>query len=308
MRLSRLLMLPVATLAIAACGEDDGVTVNTRPPLGGVRFVNAVPDMLPMDIRMVDQVEWSASSVNASNATGLAYRGATIHWPTEAKARRIRVFPTSTDIAVTSRVLLDTTITIEANRNVTYMLVPGVRAGAPNANSATDSVRFIMIDDAVPALTGNQIAARAVNAGVAPGLAAYLTASTSTAISGAATWSVATPFGAGAAYVTRDTGTFAVRAARSDAPTTAIASATAPAGAPESGLVGALAGFRAAGSAMSAYVFPRACPTVTGSLTAANCPAAVGASAAQRTALASPGVVWLIDRIPTPPVQSSGSQ
>ena len=186
MRLSRLLLLPVATLAVAACGDDDGVTVNTRPPLGGVRFVNAVPDMLPMDIRMIDQVEWSASSVNASNATGLSFRGATIHWPTEAKARRIRVFPTSTDIAVTSRVLLDTTITIEANRNVTFMLVPGVRANAPNANSATDSVQFVMIDDAVPALTADQIAARAVNAGVAPGVAAYLTDTTTSAFPAAA--------------------------------------------------------------------------------------------------------------------------
>lgn len=306
MRLSRLLLLPVATLAVAACGEDDGVTVNTRPPLGGVRFVNAVPDMLPMDIRMVDQVEWSASSVNASNATGLAYRGATIHWPTEAKARRIRVFPTSTDIAVTSRVLLDTTITIEANRNVTFVVVPGVRAGAPNANSETDSVQFIMIDDAVPALTGLQIAARAVNAGVPTGIDAYLTASTSTAIAGAPTWSVPTPFGAGAPYVTRDTGTFAVRATAAGVPATILASATASAGAPQSGLIGALAGFRAAGSVLSAYVFPRACPAVATPLTTANCPALVGASAATQTALQSPGIVWLVDMIPAPPVQSSG--
>lgn len=305
MRLSRLLLLPVATLAVAACGDDDGVTVNTRPPLGGVRFVNAVPDMLPMDIRMIDQVEWSASSVNASNATGLAYRGATIHWPTEAKARRIRVFPTSTDIAVTSRVLLDTTITIEANRNVTFMLVPGVRAGAPNANSVTDSVQFIMIDDAVPALTGNQIAARAVNAGVAPGVAVYLTDTTTTPIAGAATWTVASPFGAASNYEVRAAGRFAARAAVSTTPTTALASGLAPAGAPESGLTGALAGFSAPGSAMSAYVFPRACPTAATPLTATNCPAAVGASATQRTALASPGVVWLIDRIPTPPVTTN---
>ena len=62
MRFFRISLLPLALLAVAAC-HDDGVSVNNRPPLGGVRFVNAVADGGPVDIRMVDQVEWSASSV-----------------------------------------------------------------------------------------------------------------------------------------------------------------------------------------------------------------------------------------------------
>src|SRR3954471_18182909 len=74
MRFSRLSLLPLALVAVAAC-HDDGVSVNTRPPLGGVRFVNAVPDGGPVDIRMIDQVEWSASSVaDNSVCCGLPFR------------------------------------------------------------------------------------------------------------------------------------------------------------------------------------------------------------------------------------------
>ena len=98
----RFLMLPLAVSVLAACSQDDGVTVNARPPLGGVRFVNAVADGGPVDIRMVDQVEWSASSVTTSANYGLPFRMATHHWPTEAKARHIRVFPTDSSITVTS--------------------------------------------------------------------------------------------------------------------------------------------------------------------------------------------------------------
>jgi hypothetical protein len=294
MRLSRLLLLPVAALSVAACSDDDDVSVNARPPLGGVRFINAVPDMRPFDIRMIDQVQWSASSVNEGNY-GLAYRAGTVHWATEAKARPIRVFPADSNIAVASRILLDQTITIEPNKNVTLMLVPGPRT------SATDSVAIVVIDDTPPTLSGQQIAARAVNAGVTGGIAAYLTATTTTALAGTPTWTVTDGFGAGSPYVVRDTGTFAVRAAARTAATTAIASATAPAGEPATENVGALAGFRAAGSALSAYVFPRACPTATLPITVANCPAAAGSSASTRTAYGAPGVVWFIDLIPLPP-------
>jgi len=291
MRLSRLLLLPVAALSVAACSDDDGVTVNARPPLGGVRFVNAVADGGPVDIRMVDQIEWSASSVNISTNYGLPFKFATTHWATEAKARRIRVFPTDSNIAVTSQILHDTTITVEANKNVTLMLVGSRAAGG--------SVRFITIDDTPPTLTGQQIAVRAVNAGVTGGIAAYIRPTATSALAAPATWTIADTYGAGA-FVVRDTGVFAVRAAAAATPTTAIASAAAPVGAPEASGVAALAGYRGAGSALGAFVFPRACPGVALPLTATNCPAARGRSTAQITALGAPELVWFIDRIPTP--------
>lgn len=294
MRLSRLFLLPAAALSFAACGDDDGVVTNARPPLGGVRFVNAVADGGPVDIRMVDQVEWSASSVAGPNDYGLAYRRGTIHHATEAKSRHIRVFPTDSNVAVTSQVLHDTTIAIEANRNVTLMLVGSRTAG---------DLRFVMVDDAPPAPAGTEVAVRAVNAGMAGGIDAYLTAAVGTTVSGAPTWANVGPLATGA-YVTRDTGSFAVRAAMAGT-TDPLWSAAAPVGAPANGLVSALAGSRAPGAALAAYVFPRACPSVALPLTSTNCPTLVSRSPADSTALSSPAVVWFVDRIPAPPTSTT---
>lgn len=273
-------LLPVALLALAACSQDDGLSVNARPPLGGVRFINAVPDGGPVDIRMVDQIEWSASSVTTSANYGLPFRVGTHHWPTEAKARQIRVFPTDSSIAVTSQILHDTTITIEADKNVTLMLVGSRAAG---------NLRFVMIDDTPPALTGQQLAVRVVNAvqaGGTPGaIDAYLVPTTTTALPGTATYSNVGSLQA-SAYVTRDTGSFAARITPTATPAT-VWSAAAPSGAPVSGLVGALAGARAAGSALSAIVFPRS---------------TAGTAAPQTAAFQVPAVVFFVDKVPAPPV------
>jgi hypothetical protein len=277
MRPIRLSLLPAALALIAGCSRDNGVSVNPRPPLGGVRFINAVADGGPVDIRMVDQVEWSASSVNGNNI-GLAFRAGTIHWPTEAKARQIRVFPTDSSIAVTTQVLHDTTIVIEQNKNVTLMLVGSRAAGG--------RVSFIKIDDTPPALSGTKIAVRFVNAssaGSTPTNAdAYLTGSTSSSVTGTS------PSFAGIAplspssYVVRDTAQFAVRTAAAGDQTT-FWSAAAPPGAPAAGGIAATAGAAGPGSAMSAFLFPR---SVAGS--------------AAPSGFTAPGVVWFVDLIPAP--------
>jgi hypothetical protein len=279
MRLSRFLLLPVAMLALAACSPNDGVSVNARPPLGGVRFINAVPDGGAVDIRYIDQVDWSGSSVNGTNY-GLAFRAGTNHWATEAKARHIRVFPSDSAIAVTSTILLDTTITITANKNVTLMLVGSRAAGG--------KVSFLMIDDTPPTLTGPQIAVRVVNAAsssdVPATAAAYILATTTTALPGTPTFA-SIPSRTASTYVLRDTtaGAFAIRATAAGDVTTPW-SVAAPAGASQVGLIGAAAGYLGAGSALSAYVFPR---SVAGTAAPAS--------------FTTPGLVFFVDQIPTPP-------
>jgi hypothetical protein len=275
---SRLLFMPLALIALAAC-HDDGVSVNARPPLGGVRFINAVPDGGPVDIRMVDQIEWSASSVNGTNL-GLAFRAGTIQWATEAKPRHIRVFPTDSSLAVTTQVLHDTTITIEPNKNVTLMLVGSRAAGG--------HVSFVMIDDNAPPPPAGQIAVRVVNStntGQTPATAAaYVTPTDTTTLPATATFASVGPRSA-STYITRPTGNFAIRTTAAGDNTT-IWSAKAPAGAPADGLVGASAGALGAGSALSAYIFPAwsgaATPTPPASF-------------------AKPGVVFFVDVIPAPP-------
>jgi hypothetical protein len=279
MRLSHL--LPIALLAVAAC-HDDGVSVNARPPLGGVRFINAVPDGGPVDIRMVDQVEWSASSVSSNlSCCGLAFRQGTNYWATEAKARHIRVFPTDSSIAVTSQILHDTTITIEANKNVTLMLVGSRATGG--------KVSFVKIDDEPGAIPNNKVAVRVVNASAtgqvpAPADAYIVTDTTATGLPATPAFAALGALSA-SPYVLRDPGVFAVRATAAGNTTTFWA-ATAPAGAAESGLIGTAAGYLGTGSAMAAYIFPRS---------------VAGSSAPQSTAFTRPAVVFFIDFIPAPP-------
>jgi hypothetical protein len=277
MRLIRLSFLPAALAVFVACGRDNGVSVNARPPLGGVRFINAVADGGPVDIRMVDQVEWSASSVNGTN-TGLAFRAGTIHWATEAKARQIRVFPTDSSIAVTTQVLHDTSIVIEANKNVTLMLVGSRAAGG--------HVSFIKIDDTPPTLSGTKIAVRFVNAssaGSTPTNAdAYVTASTSSSVTGASPSFAGLAPRTASPYIVRDTAQLALRASAA-ADQTTFWSAAAPAGAPAGAGIAATAGAAGPGSAMSAYLFPR---SVAGSAAPAG--------------FTTPGVIWFVDLIPAP--------
>ncbi len=272
-------LLVLTLLAASACSRDDGLSVNARPPLGGVRFINAVPDGGPVDIRMVDQVEWSASSVSNATNFGLPFRAGTIHWPTEAKARHIRVFPTDSSIAVTSQILHDTTITIEADKNVTLMLVGSRAAGG--------SVRFVVMEDMPPTLTGAQIAVRLVNAtstGQVPSVAdGFITATATSAVPATPTFANVGPRSA-SPYVIRDAASFAILATPDDTPATVFSSA-APAGAPASGGIAATAGATGPGSALSAYVFPRS---------------VAGTAAPQTAAFLVPGVIFFVDKIPQP--------
>ena len=238
----------------AACSDDDGVSSNARPPLGGVRFINAVADGGPVDIRMVDQVEWSASSVNSNSSGqyGLPFRSGTIHWATEAKARHIRVFPTDSNITVTSTVLLDVTVPVEANKNVTLMLVGSCPDRTPPIDNC--NLTFVTIDDTPPALTGGQIAVRVVNAsstGSVPGpLNGYITATTTSALPGTPTFANVAPLSA-SPYIVRDTASFAAQATPTTGATPLI-TASAPAGAPAADGIAATAGAKGPGSALSA--------------------------------------------------------
>src|SRR5687768_16406553 len=141
------LLVPIAALAVTAC-DDDPVTVETRPPLAGVRYINAVPDTGKLDFRMVDQLEYSANS--SSGTGGLLFREGTEYFPTEAKARRIRVFSLAdTAITTVQQVLVDTTITFEANKNYTLLLA---------GTSRNRQARFRVIEDAPAAPAAGQIA------------------------------------------------------------------------------------------------------------------------------------------------------
>ena len=257
MRLTRFILLGAATLLAAAC-DSDSITEADLPPVAEVRFINAVADTGGVDIRMIDQVDLSPVGNN------LLFRAGTLYQQGEAKARRIRVFPTSINPSVTSQILLDTTITLQADTRVTLLLTGAART--------VGGLRFVMIDDKAPAPPAGEISVRMVNAstGAASG---YLVATTTTALPGTATFGNVAPL-ATSPYVNRAVGAAALRVTETGATVTAsVAGPATPAA-----ITGAFpaAGVSTAGTAFSAYYFPKA----------------------RAGTVATPGVVWFVDRNP----------
>jgi hypothetical protein len=277
MRLSRFVTLFIGLAAITACGDDEPTDPGT-PPLAGVRFINALSDTGAVDVSMIDQINWSFSNIEA-----YAFRAGSEHQPIQAGARHIRVFPNSTNPAIASTILLDTTITFNANTNYTLLLTGSARAN-------TES--FVLIEDTPPATAAGQIALRVFN--VAPAaIDAYSTATATTAIAPPATATgvaAITP----SAYVVVATGGRAIRVTPAGSGTVTASAAGPTAAAPLPGQLPA-AGVNSAGTAFSVYYFPAG---VAGSV---NAPATGATSCAGATPLAtcSPTVVWFVDRVPT---------
>jgi len=262
MRLSRLVIIALGAGALAACDNTDTVTDPSTPPLGSVRFINAVADTGAVDITMIDQIDWSAKGV------GLAFRSGTEFFPTEAKSRRVRVFPTSTNITVTSQILLDTTLAVAANTRVTYLLTGSARA---------KNLRFIAVTDETAQPPAGQIGVRLVNASSAA-VSGYLVNTTADALPGTATFASVAALAA-STYANKTAGAAAIRATDVGSATvnTSVAGPTAPAG-PTGSFPSA--GVTQAGTNFSVYYFPR------------------GVAGSPNNALTTPVLVWFVDRNP----------
>jgi hypothetical protein len=268
MRLKSVVMLGLAAAVFTGC-DDDEITSVVRPPLAGVRFVNGITEGWAVDIRAVNQIEWTPVANN------LAYRHTTTHQPTEAgKAHLIRVFPTSTVAEVTSVVMLEETITFQANTDVTLLLTGSTAAG---------DVRFVVIQDDISAPAEGNIGVRLVNVSTSS-RDGYLVATPTTAISGAPTWSNVGPVSA-SSYVERAAGAVAARitAAGSTASPVSAQGPTAPAD-PSPGVLLA-AGVNTPGTRFSVYYFPAV--------------QAIGESQGRPAVVATAAsAIWYVDRNP----------
>jgi hypothetical protein len=154
MRHPRIILACVTVAALAGCkGDRTGhPTTAVTPPLAYVRYFNAVPDTLPLDFRPIDQLEFSQPFLAVPfRAIGLGnYQGY------QAGSRKIRVFPNSTDLATTSSILVDTTVSLTAGTYYSFLHVGYARAGqAPKQG-------IVILTDALPD-PGTGIAIRVVN-------------------------------------------------------------------------------------------------------------------------------------------------
>lgn len=260
MRLSRLVMLSLGTVAMIACGSDN-VTTPKLPPLSSVRFINALNDTGAVDIRAVDQIEFSPVANN------LSYRDGTVYQNTQAGVRHFRVFPTSTNIDVTSQVLLDQEVTLPEGTRATLLLTGSAKAGT--------LLLWVILDSTDPP-PADDIGIRLVNTATEV-VNGYIPARTSSPLLSSPTWSNVvrrTPTG----YVLVSADSVAVQVTRAGSSIVAASSSGPDAPATLTGELPA-AGMNSPGTLFSAYYF------------------AAGAAGTSLEAV-SASVVWFVDRNP----------
>jgi hypothetical protein len=261
MRLSSLAILSAAAVALSACGSDK-VTTPKLPPTAQVRFINALNDTGAVDIHAIDQIEFSPVANN------LNYRAGTVYFATEVGSRHFRVFPTSTNIAVTSQIIDDESVTLTENTRVTLLLTGSARA---------KTAHLVIINDDTQAPPSGQISIRMVNAssGAVDG---YLVNTAADPLPGSATFANVAPL-ASSGYTARTAGAAAVRATD---PGTATIRASQNGPAAPATLPGEFpsAGVGNGGTKFSVYYFP------------------AGVAGSPQNAVANPSLVWFVDRNP----------
>lgn len=264
--------LPPLTIAgIIACGGDGGVMTAPPQPSAYTRFVHAVPDTGASDWRFIDQIELSPPAFN------LPFRGFTPYQATAPGLRRLRVFPSSTNIDVTSRFLIDTVLTFEPDVYYTLVHLGYARDGVAPRH------RILLLRDEFPRQQTGDVAVRAVHLGSSIGDVDVLADT-----SGGGGWQVLVSrlsHASATSYAQMPPGSLVVRFAPADDSGESIASGVSPEGEPAvvSANLTAIGGSRMPGSAISALLFPRS---------------VAGSSAPQGPAFSQPGVGFLIDRHP----------
>jgi hypothetical protein len=179
MHVSRILIASALLIGIAACNSDPTSTEVTPDPFTSIRWVNAVPDTVAMDYRIIDYPS------NASEPN-LAFRASSGNWRNLPPGNHhIRVFFTNTtaagnDVNVVSQVFVDTTLFFEEGKKYTILHYGFAKAGA------SPKQRLVLIPDVLPDVPTGQIALRVINAAPALGTVDVY-ANPGTAIGGAAT-------------------------------------------------------------------------------------------------------------------------
>ncbi|MDP9200344.1 MAG: DUF4397 domain-containing protein [Gemmatimonadota bacterium] len=178
MRFNRMLLATFSVLVVAACSSDPVSREVSPEPFTSIRWVNAVPDTVAMDYRIVD-VPSNASEPN------LPFRSSSGNWRNlPPGAHQIKVFFTNTtaagtNVSIVSQVFVDTTLTFDEGKKYTIVHYGFAKAGA------TPKQRLIVIEDTPPVPAAGQIGLRAINA--APALGTVDVYAIAAAVTGGAT-------------------------------------------------------------------------------------------------------------------------
>lgn len=275
MRILRFSVACALGSAAMACTKEATFSV-PLPPLAGIHWVNAVPDTGQLDFRIVDIVS-NAGLYDAN------FRGSNMFYQAiEAGSRTLRIFNSSTDPAIARTSVGETSLSLSASTNYTFIHRGFSRTGQLPARET------ILLIDTPPTPAAGQVAARAVHAGA--GMGAVDVFVVKRAVNPATADSLPdTPhsanltYGNATAYLSRaaDVTGEALRVVFTTAGTkTVLASVTAPAGSAGSTTTTPIAGGTQAGSVMTAVLVP---PSVAGS---------------QAPSFTTPSAVYLVDRRP----------
>ena len=252
-RIQTTAMLLVAACVATACKVDE-VIKTTAIPTAGVRFINAVPDSsgaFGMDFRFVDIVENNVQfrmtyRNGPATTAGVTASALTEFFPAQAGSRHFRIFLDDTLQSIASTVVVDSTVTLEANKTYTAILWGEGR-------NATMKLTFF---EDTPADPGAQVSLRVINATNAAIDASYY--ASGGAAPGTPTWPAVAAYSVSAfSNAAPNTYLFKVRPAGSGVDM--FADVTALKGAAADLVVGLdpLPGTTQAGSAVTLVVYPR---------------------------------------------------
>lgn len=280
MRFHRFFIAPLALAALTACkgNQHPTATASSTPPLAYVRYFNAVADTLPFDFRAIDQISYSTPFLAVPfRAEGLGnYLGY------QAGSRHIRIFPNSTDLATTSSIIEDTTVTLTAGTYYSF-----VHTGYTRTSATGPKHSLMMLTDAITD-PGANISYRVINVGSDIGTVdVYVTAGATDPLPASPTFA-GVAFKAVTAYTTSAPGALTIRVFPAGTKTTSLSTVAAPTGSVTTicGLTN-IGGASMAGSVLTAMVYGVATP---------GSQAAIATGTGANT---TPKVVWWIDRAPT---------
>jgi hypothetical protein len=279
-RIFQLSVLSLAVGAATACTSPETVIPTTAIPTAGVRFINAVPDSagaFGFDFRFIDIVESNAQfrmTFRNAPSTSAPFVSTLTEFKGAAEgARHFRVFLDDTLQSAASTIIKDSTITAVATHNYTVMLWGNARS------TGADKMKMTVWDEVV-ANPGTQIALRVVNTTGSPiDVRVYPQGGTAPA---AATWAGVPAYSA-STYITQAPGQYMYNVQPAGGGTPLFADAIALPGAAATVDIEASPGTTVAGSAVSAFVFPRS---------------TAGTRAPQAPAFAVPAITFNWDRRP----------
>ncbi|MDB4913660.1 MAG: hypothetical protein JWM95_1304 [Gemmatimonadetes bacterium] len=157
-RILQLSALCLTMGTLSACSTPETVLVSDDIPSAGVRFIHAVPDTIAMDLRAVDIVENGQFQIGFRN-NPVTTAGVTASSQIEFKnaragSRHFRLFLDGTTAAIASTVIKDTTLTLTAGKNYTFLLMGSAKAG---------TMKLSIIEESVPDPVAN-VGLRVINA------------------------------------------------------------------------------------------------------------------------------------------------